>query len=496
MRPRKPPQHYATVQYRGNGEVVPQQPRRGNTSNGNGRSLILRLRSVTEFVDHLADRLLPYDAQNMETPEQRARPMIVLGMAIMFGLFGVLGLWSALVPLASGAVASGRIVVDSNRKEIQHLEGGIVKEILVREGQTVKSGDVLVRLDNTNAQARSDLLRGQYIAAKATEARLLAERDSKPSITFAPELLELEPTDPITRENLDSQRRLFTTRREALDGQVSVMNQKVAQSNDEIRGLREQASASGRQISLLNEEITVVRGLLAKGNALKPRLLALERQSADLMGERGQAQALISRASQTINESKINILNLKNDFLNGVVAELKDTQVQIATLAEQLRASTDVARRVDIVAPLDGRVTALKANTVGGVVKPGDTLMTLIPLDDKLVVEARVTPQDIDVVHEGLKAQVRLSAFATRYLPPVEGTVVSVSPDRFEDSRTGEGYFVARIEIPQEALQELGDLKLSPGMPAETLIVTGRRTMLSYLVRPIRDSFGRAFREQ
>lgn len=480
-----------TVQYRGTAVQG-----NGGGRGGHGRKTVARLKDATSLIDRLAQRFIPYDATMLDTPEQRARPAILVGLSLMVFLFGFIFLWAALVPLQSGAVAPGRIMVDSNRKEIQHLEGGIVKEIAVREGDTVKAGQLLVKLDNTTSQARSDLLRGEYIAARASEARLLAERDNKESVTFPEELTKLEATDSQVRDNLDSQRRLFTSRRESLTGQIDVMNQKIAQSGSEIAGLRDQSNAAGRQIALLNEEITVVRGLLAKGNALKPRLLALERQSADLIGQRGQATAMISRASQTINESKINIINLKTEFLNQVVQELKETQTQLSSLTEQMRSAGDVARRVDIVAPIAGTVTGLQVHTIGGVVKPGDTLMTLVPQDDKLIVEARVSPQDIDVVHAGLKAQVRLTAFKARYLRPAEGKVITVSADRFDDQRTGEGFYLARIEIPQSELKDIGDLKLTPGMPAETLIVTGRRTMLSYLVRPIRESFGRAFREQ
>lgn len=479
-----------SVQYRGRA-VAPTGPGRER-----GRKAVGRLQHTTRLVDRLAEKLLPYDATQMETPDQRARPMILFGLLLMFVLFGVIGLWAALVPLASGAVAPGKVVLDSNRKTIQHLEGGIVQEILVHEGEKVEAGQLLVKLDNTSSQARSDLLRGQYIAARASEARLIAERDGKDSLTFPEELTNLQATDAQVQEHTDAQSRLFKTRRESLEGQISVLNQKAAQSNEEIRGLREQANAASRQISLLNEEIDVVRGLLAKGNALKPRLLALERQAADLLGQRGQAQAMISRANQTINEAKISSINLRTEFLNSVVSELKDTQTQLATLTEQLRSSDDIARRVDITAPITGTVTGLQVHTLGGVVKPGDTLMTLIPLDDKLIVEARIQPQDIDLIQAGQKAQVRLTAFNARYMRPVEGTVVNVSADRFDDQRTGEGFFLARIEIPQSELKDLGDIKLTPGMPAETLVLTGRRTMLSYLVRPIRESFGRAFREQ
>lgn len=478
----------------GGGARPPQ--RRSNLPAPQGRRAIVQLKKATGMVDRWSSKLLPYDPTASDSPTQRAYPMIRMGLLIMFLLFGVFGLWAAVVPLSSGSVAPGRVALDSNRKEIQHLEGGIIKEILVKEGQEVKAGDVLVRLDNVTAQARTDLVRGQYIAAKASEARLLAERDGRDAVAFPQELIEQEETDPKVRENLDAQQRLFTTRREALEGQVSVLNQKIAQSNEEIRGLREQAGASDRQIRLLNEEIDVVRGLLAKGNALKPRLLSLERQQADLMGQRGQAQAMISRANQTINEAKINIINTKTEFLNQVVSELKDTQVQLSTLTEQYRATSDVARRVEITAPIDGAVTGLRVHTIGGVIKPGDTLMALVPDDDKLIVEARVPPQDIDVVQAGQKAMVRLTAFHARYLRPAEGSVVTVSADRFDDQRTGEGFYVARIEIPASELKDLGDLKLTPGMPADVLIVTGRRTMLSYLVRPLRESFGKAFREQ
>lgn len=485
------PRHVPTVQLR-----KPPAPSQGGGTTGHGRKTVTRLRWATSIVDRLAAKFLPYDPTMLDTPEQRARPTILMGMGLMIFLFGFIFLWAALVPLQSGAVAPGRIVVDSNRKEIQHLEGGIVKEILVKEGDKVAANQLLVRLDNTSSQARADLLRGEYIAARASEARLLAERDNKDAVTFPEELTKLEATDPTVRDNLDSQRRLFASRRESLNGQIDVLNQKVAQSGSEIAGLRDQASAASRQVALLNEEIAVVRGLLAKGNALKPRLLALERQAADLTGQRGQATAMISRANQTINESKLNIINLRTEFLNQVVGELKETQTQLSTLSEQMRSAGDVARRVDIIAPIAGTVTGLKVHTIGGVVKSGETVMTLVPQDDKLIVEANVSPQDIDVVHTGLKAQVRLTAFKARYLRPAEGTVITVSADRFDDQRTGEGFYIARIEIPQSELADIGDLKLTPGMPAETLIVTGRRTMLSYLVRPIRESFGRAFREQ
>lgn len=463
---------------------------------GNLRPVVRRLQAITRWIDRLATRLLPYDAAHPEAPDQKARPTIALGLFLMFVLFGVIGLWASVMPLAAGAIAPGRIVSESNRKTIQHLEGGIVKEILVHEGEVVAPGQVLVRLENVSAQARNAQVIGQYIAAKVTEARLIAERDNLKTIVFDAELLAREASDPKVKEALETQRRLFDTRRAGFEGQVSVLNQKIAQTSEEIRGYRDQITAANQQISLLEQEITVVEGLLKTGNALKPRLLSLQRQQADLIGQRGQATAMASRANQTINEAKIAILNQRTDFLNKVVAELKDTQVQLSSLEEQARASADVVRRIDVTAPLAGTVTGLGVHTVGGVVQPGETLMTLVPTDDRLVMEARVAPQDIDVVHAGLVAQVQLSAFKTRYLRAVKGTVQTVSADRFDDPKTGESYYLARIEIPQSELADIGNITLTAGMPAEALIVTGYRTMISYLVRPIRDSFGHAFHDQ
>lgn len=477
----------------------PQKPERKKNEVvriSNSRTLVQKLQGANAKIDQMSQWLVPYNPALKDSPEGMARPAIVRGMWLLILLFGVIGSWVAFWPLATGAVAPGRVVVDSNRKEIQHLEGGIVKEILVKEGQKVKEGDVLVRLDNTNAAARQGLLKGQYISAKATEARLLAERDKAETITFPELLLKEEANDEEIRKNLDAQRRLFDTRQENLKGQIDVLNQKARQSEEEIGGYRQQITSANRQLELLEEEISAVRTLVSKGNAVKPRLLALERQAAELQGQRGQAQAMVSRANQTINEAKMTILNQRTEFLNAVLAELKEVQLRLSDLEQQTSASDDVVRRIEIKAPLAGQITALRANTIGGVVKPGETIMTLVPSNEKLIVEARVNPQDIDVVHNGLPARVRLSAYSARYVPPVRGSVITVSADRFDDANTGMSYFLARIEIPAEEMDALEDVKLTPGMPAEALIVTGYRTMLSYLIHPIRDSFGRAFREQ
>ena len=410
-------------------------------------------------------------------------------------VFGVFGLWASIAPIDSAAIAQGYLVLDNKRKKIQHLEGGIVSKIYVKDGDVVEEGQKLLLLDQTSTKARLDLYMNKFIVARAARARLVAERDGKEHIDFPEDLLELAKTDQTVRESLQSQQQIFSSRRKNTQGQTAILNQKIAQYNEEIQGLRAQERSATQQISLLNEEINVVRTLLKQGNAMKPRLLALERQSAALMGQRGEYRATISRAEQSIAESRINIINLQNDFMKEVVAELKDTQVQISELEEQIRASDDTFKRINIVANTSGVITNLKVFTEGGVITPGETLMEIVPYDD-LVVEARVNPQDIDVVHPGLEALVRLTAYKSREIPPLMGKLEHVSADRLEDERTGMPYYLARVRIPQENIDEYEELKPQAGMPADVLIVTGSRTMVQYVLDPLSASFRHAFREE
>lgn len=455
------------------------------------------MRKMTQWADQMAVPLeAPMRPEDAPSPDMLAHRTIRIGVFLSIVLFGGVGLWMGFWPLASGAVAPGKVIVDSNRKSIQHLEGGIIKEILVKEGETVKAGQVIIRMDPTTATTRRDVQRSQYITARASEARLVAERDNAASITFPPDFIAAEKTDPEIAAALDTQRRLFETRKQNLTEQTSALTQRVKQSNEEISGMQQQVAATSSQLALLNEEIAMVQSLVNSGNAVRSRLLALQRAAAQIQGQRGQATADIARARQQINQTQIEITNKKTEFLNQVVSELKDSQMQAAALQEQLRGSQDVVQRIDVKAPLDGRVTGLKVHTVGGVVAPGSTLMDIVPSGEKLVIEAQVNPQDIDNVHEGLKANVRLTAYKQRRIRPVEGTVITVSADRFDEERTGRAYYLARVEIPASELEQLKGVELTPGMPADVLIVTGKRTMLAYLLDPIRYSFGRAFREE
>jgi HlyD family type I secretion membrane fusion protein len=460
-------------------------------------AVIRGMRQVTALTDRLGQPLestvLPQDAASPDVLAARATHV---GVTLAILLFGVFGLWAALWPLATGAVATGKVVLDSSRKTIQHLEGGIVKEILVKEGQKVTAGDVLVRLDATTANSKRDVQRSQYIAVRAGEARLIAERDGLDAITFPQELMALEGKDAEVTEQMDTQRRLFATRKANLKEQMDALQQRINQGQEEIGGLRQQVSAAGEQLRLLNEEIAMVQSLVNSGNAVRSRLLALQRSAAQIGGMRGEAMASIGRANQQINESRVNLANKKTEYMNQVINDLRDAQVQSANLGEQLRSAQAIAQRIDITAPLSGQVVGLNIHTVGGVIAPGEKLMDIVPTGDKLVIEAMVNPQDIDQVHVGLKSRVRLTAYKQRKIHPVEGTVTTVSADRFDEPENNRSFYKARIEIPAEEMADMKNVELTPGMPAEVLIVTGSRTMLSYLLDPIRYGFGRAFREE
>lgn len=452
--------------------------------------------SFIAFADRLGERISPRIASQELSPEALARPTILFGVASIAVIFGIFVFWSAVAPLNSAAVTQGSVVLDSNKKTIQHLEGGIVDKIYVREGQYVEKGQPLIRLDETAAKARYELLKSQFIAYKAAESRLLAERDESTEITFNKEFLALEKTNEVVRDNLDSQRRLFESRRLNVQGKISVLHQKAEQSKREIEGLQAQQAAADEQIRLLGDELNGVRKLYADNNISKQRLRALEREEANITGQRGEYVAMISRAEQAIAQAEIEILNLKNEVQKEVVDNLRETQAQLADIEERIRASADTFQRILITAPLAGTITDLKVHTVGGVISPGSKIADIIPQDDKLIIEAKVQPQDIDVVRAGLTARVRLSAYKTRKVPPVDGIVRQVSADRFTDERTGQTYYLARIEVNEDQLRHLQGVALYPGMMADVLIVTGERTLLSYLFSPITDSFNNAFREE
>ncbi|MGE0253104.1 MAG: HlyD family type I secretion periplasmic adaptor subunit [Alphaproteobacteria bacterium] len=419
---------------------------------------------------------------------------LVGGFVLIAVFFGGFGGWAAFAPLESAAIAPGVVSVDSKRKTIQHLEGGIVAAILVREGDAVTAGQPLVRLDDTQARAQLGLVTGQYRSALALEARLEAELDGLAEIAFPGPLLAAAGSAEVDKL-LSTQQRLFRTRAESLVNQTNILRQRIAQLREEITGTQAEMAAQDRQLSLVGEELATTEQLLARGYERRPRLLDLQRQQAEITGARAQNKARIARAHQSIGEAELQITQVSTDRLNEVVEQLRTTQSELADLSEKMAAANDVLGRTVVLAPVDGTVVSQQVATTGGVIAAGQPLLDIVPADDKLIVEARLEPNDIDVVTLDLPAQVRISAFTQRTAPVLDGKVTYVSADRLTDERSGVPYYLVRVVLTP-GQPGLRDLVLQPGMAAEVLIVTGKRTPLDYLVRPIMASFGRALHEE
>jgi HlyD family type I secretion membrane fusion protein len=425
--------------------------------------------------------------------EMGTRGPMMFGTAVFLLFFGGFGLWSALAPMDSAAIAPGFLVAEGNRKQIQHFEGGIIEEIFVKEGEMVDAGQTLVILDDTQAQAGLDLLRSQFRASAALEARLIAERDRQSAVTFPDWLIE-DVKSSGAEEVLDGQQRIFAARREAMVSQTGILGQRTRQIREEIIGLEGELRAQNEQLSYLREEEASVKDLLERNFVSRPRLLALQREISELEGERAQNLAGVARARQSIGENELRTLDLEVQILNEAVARLRDEQTLIADLKERIRGAEDVLERMTIIAPVAGRIVDLKVFTQGGVIAPRESMMGIVPREDALIVSAQVSPIDIDVVSSHLPVQLRFSALNQRITPTLTGTVLNVSADRLTDERTGNIYFEARIAIDVDQ-PGFADVTMYPGMPVEAMIVTGERTLFEYLTKPISNSISRALTE-
>jgi len=422
------------------------------------------------------------------------RSLIIVGTAaILIGFVGSI-LWAALSPLASAVMAFGVITVDSNRKQIQHLEGGVVKEIHVRDGDEVQAGDVLLTLDETLAGASAAIVRGNLDASLAQEARLLAERDDLGQVRYPDAILARRSENQIA-ELIAAQDRLFKARSSALGGQITILDNQMEQLTDQITGLGAQARAKTSQIELITEELSALRELFEKGLATKARLLALERESERLNGERGEHLAEIARVKTAISERRLQKEQLLSERRQEITDELKTVQSELFDLRERLAAADNVLSRIEIRSPVAGTVVGMTVHTVGGVVSPGQVILDLVPSDDLLVIEARINPLDVDEVTPGQPARVRLSAFQQRNIPELNGAVKTLSADILQDERSGESFYTARIEVPAEEVARLDGKELTPGMPVEAYITTGERTALAYLTQPLADAVRRAWLE-
>ena len=420
---------------------------------------------------------------------------LAAGAFLLIAFFAGFGGWAALAPLSSATVAEGVIRVETHRKTVQHLEGGIVREILVNEGDKVTAGQVLMRLDKTQSGTTVSVLQDQQDALLALQARLEAERDGLDAIQFPPEL-SARQSDPKVAIVVGGQQKIFDTRRQSLRAQLGILSQRVEQLGSEIAGHKAQLVSANEQIQLTQEEIATVTDLLNRGLERKPRLLALQRQQSYLEGSRGEQLGAIAKAQQEIGEAKLQSADLLDKRSSEIALELRDTQSRLLENRQKLGAAVDVDNRMEVVAPVSGQVVDLKVHTLGGVVRPGDALLDIVPQSDELVVEARVRPVDIDAVHAGQSAQVALTAYKQRTTPRLDGRLATVSADALIDESRHISYYSAEIHIDSSELAKLNGVQLYPGMPAEVMIVTGERTLLQYFIQPVIDSFHRAFREE
>jgi HlyD family type I secretion membrane fusion protein len=442
----------------------------------------------------------PYTPAPPVLPTVPASPpvgrFVLAGTLVIVLFFGGFGAWASLAPLASSAIASGTVRAESNKKTVQHLEGGIIAELLVHEGDKVQAGQVMIRLDTTAAASRHEALRHQRDLLEASKTRLLAEQAHADRVVF-PEDLEARRGEPRLQTLLANQEQIFSTRRQSYEGQRDILLKQIEQLNSQIEGLKAQIAAADRQLALVAKEQKTVQGLVQKGLEREPRLLDLQRRGAALQGSRAESRSQIARAEQTIGETQLKILSLDDEQSEKVAAELEKVQADLAKTEEELTAAADVLKRRNIPAPIAGTIMNMKFVTPGGVITPGNPILDIVPSEDRLLIEAQVSPLDIDVVRPGLPAEVRFTAYKSRRTPVLDGRVKQISADRFLDERQGFPYYKALIEVDATEMADMEEpVELYPGMPTEVMIKTGQRTFVEYMVQPIRDSFSRAFHEQ
>ena len=420
---------------------------------------------------------------------------VIAGVFITLFMFGGIGVWAARTEIAGAVIAPGVVVVETNVKKVQHPSGGVVGEIHVKNGTRVEAGDLLLKLDETQTRASRQMIAKQIDQLSAREARLKAERDDAQS--FAPPAsMAARMNDPEIAEILNGETALFRSRRNSITGQIEQLAERARQFDNEATGIRAQIAAKKEEIRLIVTELDGLAELEAKQLVTTTKIAALRREKARLEGELGQYEAALAQAGGRKAEVALQIVRLQQEMKTDVVRELRETQTKIAEFTERLIAADDLLRRVEIRAPQSGIVHQLSVFTVGGVVNPSEPILLIVPEGDRLVVEARIAPKDIDQLHRGQKTSIHFTAFDQHLTPRLEGELISISPDLMRDPVSGEPYFNARIAIAEEELHKLGRGRLQPGMPADVQIKTTDRTALSYLVKPLADQATRAFRER
>lgn len=416
-----------------------------------------------------------------------------LGFGIVLMTFGVFGTWAAIAPLDGAAYAPGVVTVQAYRKTVQHLEGGIVKEVLVHDGDIVKQDDPLIVLDDAQLRAEYEMTRSQLIAARAMEARLKAERDNLPVIGFD----VMTDADSLRgAEARQGETQVFNARRGSRLGQISVLQERIGQLNQQIKGLEAMIGVKSQLNKSYSGEIVELTDMLSQGFVDKQRLLEQQRKLEMVKSELADHRSTITRTRLQINETQLQILQVDKDFNADVAKQLADVQTKIYDLQEKASALEDRLSHIIIRAPESGMVIGMTVHTIGGVVRSATPLLDIVPSVSELVIEAQVAPVDIDRIAIGKRADIRFGAFNSATTPVIQGEVISVSADRLVNEKTGTPYYLARVRVTEAGVRALGDRKLLPGMPADVLIITGQRTLLQYLLQPARNVISQALIEE
>lgn len=432
----------------------------------------------------------------IEEVDMNSRAPMRWGLAVLLIGFGGFVLWAGFAPLEAGIPAPAVVEVTGNRKIVQHFEGGIVEEILVENGERVKAGQVLVRLNPTRALAELGIVTSQYITVKAVEARLLAERDDLPTVVNDPDFIARFESDPRFANTVKAQERLLHTRREALKGEIGILLENQRGAEAQLQGLAQVQAKRKLQISFINRELEGVRDLAKDGYLPRNRMFELERDAAQLQAALSNDMVEAGRVRNQIAELKLRALQLSQDYQKEVQSQLSDVQKEASSLHDRLTALDFTLYNTQIRSPIDGLIQNRQVHTIGGVIGPGTTLMEVVPEGEAYVVQAQVPVQAIDRLHAGLPVEITFPAFNHASTPNIPGKVVTISADRLIDEATQMPYYGAQVEVTPEGMELLGANLIRPGMPASVLIRTGERTMLSYLLKPLLERIDKSFKEQ
>ncbi len=443
----------------------------------------------------MSDMTIHNTAHQTPLPKENARGAMAAGFGVIAVFFFGMGGWAAYAPLNGAVVAPAVVKVEGNRKTIQHLDGGIVKELLIKEGDRVTIGQSLIILEDTQARAAVDVLSQQSYALRAQEARLLAERDGYKSIAF-PDELSSQRDDPAVGKVLQTETRQFEIRRTSLDGQVSVLKQRIAQLQEQIAGAEAQQTAVRESLAIVAAELKDQNFLLDKGLTQRPRVLELERTASGLRGQLGDLVGAVAKVRQAIGEMELQIIQTRNVWTTEVAKDLREAEAKLAEVTPRLQAARDVLDRTNMRSPYAGYVVDLSVFSVGGVIQRGDKVMDIVPSQNGLVTEANINVDDIHDIHPGMRAELHFTAYKQRVIPVIHGDVIDVSADRLTDKRTGVPYYTALVRVDDQELAASNEVQLYPGMGVTVMIPTKERTALDYLIGPIAASFDQSFRQK